>query len=87
MRAANRAFAANVACTGCTTTAVAYQLVVVGRGGKVFDRRDLADLTEWARAQVTDPAPATMLRGAAPRTPTRTGWPSSRSRPPGRSAR
>jgi hypothetical protein len=68
VQANNRAFAANVACTGCTTTAVAYQLVVAGARGKVFDRHDIADLTEWARAQVTDPVPETMLRSAAPRT-------------------
>ena len=67
VRAANRAFAANVACTGCTTTAVAYQLVVVAKGGRVFDRGDLAELTEWARAQVTDPVPGATLRGAVPR--------------------
>jgi hypothetical protein len=66
VRAANRAFAANVACTGCTTTAVAYQLVVVGSRGKVFDRKDLAELTAWARDQVTAPVSAATLRGAAP---------------------
>ena len=37
------------------------------KGGRVFDRGDLAELTEWARAQVADPAPAAMLRGAVPR--------------------
>jgi hypothetical protein len=51
LHANNRAFAANVACDGCTTTAVAYQLVVVAPGQRTFSRRALDELTRWARDQ------------------------------------
>jgi hypothetical protein len=70
VRAANRAFAANVACTGCTTSAVAYQLVVVSPRGRTFSRADLADLVEWARAQTQVPEPTTALRSTGPRSAT-----------------
>ncbi len=64
VRAANRALAVNAACTGCTTTAVAYQLVVAGSRGRVFDRRDLAELTAWARDQLAPSVPSARLRVA-----------------------
>ena len=66
LRADNRAFAANVACETCTTSAVAYQLVVVAPGGKAFDRRALAELTRWARAQAAEATDGPALRRAAP---------------------
>lgn len=71
VRAANRAFAANIACTGCTTTAVAYQVVVVSPRGRTFGRADLADLVEWARGQAGAAPSGPALRSAAP-------WPSPR---------
>ncbi len=64
--ATNRAFAANVACEGCTTSAEAYQLVVVAPGGKAFDRRDLADLTRWARERAAQVTAGSALRNATP---------------------
>lgn len=47
----NRSFAANVACDQCTTSAAAYQLVIVSREGRVFDKQAIEDLRQWAREQ------------------------------------
>ncbi len=66
VHATNRAFAANVACEGCTTSAEAYQLVVVAPGGKAFDRRDLAELARWARDRAAEMTAGSTLRTATP---------------------
>ena len=65
VHATNRAFAANVACEGCTTAAEAYQLVVVG-GGKAFDRRELGELTSWADARAAQLTAGSTQRRATP---------------------
>lgn len=47
----NRSFAANVTCDQCRTSAAAYQLVVVSREGRMFDKQAIEDLRAWARAE------------------------------------
>ena len=66
VHATNRAFAANAACEGCTSSAAAYQLVVLAPGGRAFDRRTLAELTEWARAQAAQAIGGPAARSVAP---------------------
>ena len=50
LRANNRSLAANIACVECTSTAAAYQLVVVSPHGRVFDDAALEELRRWARS-------------------------------------
>lgn len=47
LRADNRALAVNAACQQCRTTAVAYQLVVVGGRGERISRSARRDLEAW----------------------------------------
>jgi hypothetical protein len=68
LHATNRALALNASCDGCTTTSVAYQLVVLAPGGRSLDRRELADLAAWAQevASEANGAPAMRSLRAAP---------------------
>jgi hypothetical protein len=48
----NRSLAVNAACEGCHASAAAYQFVVVAPGNQQLRPQDIAELREWAQAQL-----------------------------------
>jgi hypothetical protein len=69
VRADNRALAANAGCSECSTSAVAYQLVVVSPEARAFDDRALEELRRWAAAEARagkSGGPDAGLRAARP---------------------